>query len=613
MDIDMMKNVNCRTFAANMFAAACGALVLWALPVLAKPPAGYMNFDGLSKAVHELADSNPKCALDQIGTSRQGRSLFVLTLAADPAHAGTKPALLITAGLDARHRVGTETALRVARRLLADHADLLNDTTVYVIPCVNPDGAERNAGAVDYGHIGTMRVLDEDRDGVADEDGPQDLNGDGVITMMRRLDPPLDDKATLLPDPACPRLLKTADPEKGERAIYSVYLEGLDQDGDGKIAEDGPGQVDLDRNFMHRWPEHEMDAGPYQLSEPESLALAKFVLGHANIVEAITYGRHDNLINVPDGKGKDISGEAPRELDGEDVNWYKEMSKVFKDVTGQERAPQHDTAGSFEAWLYAQRGIPSFATVVWGRPDASKPKEEKKDEAGAENKAAESKNAESKSDGHADSAPAEHAKPQAAEGEKKKDGKKKDEAKPADAEAAAWLDYSDRDRHGEGFIEWKPFDHPTLGKVEIGGFVPGFQMNPPADQLDSIAERQTAFAAELIKRQPKLSTQGPEVKKLATGLYEVRFGVVNEGYLPTATAMARKTRSMKPTVIRISVPVENIVAGERVIREWGIGGSGERMSEHWIVRVDDGSPIEIEINNPQLGKQTITFNAEEKK
>jgi hypothetical protein len=539
--------------------------------------------------------------IEALTATGQGREVLMLTLSSDHANADHKPALLITAGLDARHTVGVQTAIGVARNLIENHADLLNDVTVYVIPCANPDGLARNSGAVNYGHIGTLGAVDEDRDGATDEDGPSDLNGDGFITVMRRIDPPLDDTATHLPDPAVPRLLKKADKEKGERAIYSVYIEGLDADGDGLIAEDGPGMVDLDKNFMHAWPEHDRDAGIIQLSEPESAAIAKFVIDHRNIVEAITFGRHDNLINVPDGKSMDLSGEAPKDLDEGDVGYYKEMSKLFKDLTGQERAPKpaEDTAGSLHAWLYAQRGIPSFATVVWGRPAATELKEEKKSEEGA-----------------ATQPDADDAKRQAdsedsqKSDDEKKESKKDDKPKPADEEAAEWLKYSDRDRNGEGFMDWKPFDHPTLGAVEIGGFVPGFQMNPPPDQLDTLAEKQTAFIVELIGRRPKLSIDGPTVKKLAGGLYEVRLGLINEGYLPTATAMARKARSIPPTVVRVSTPIENIVSGERVMRVWGVGGSGERWTSRWIIRVDDGSDITIDLVNPQLGDHSITVKAE---
>jgi hypothetical protein len=269
--------------------------ILLAAIVSTQPFAGYMNHAELTAAAHAMAEAHAACTVDVIGASRSGHGLLLITLAAAPDRADEQPALLITAGLDGRHLVGTETAVRVAQRLLSDYPALIEECTVYVLPRMNPDAAEANLSPVVTGHVGTFRVVDEDHDGAADEDGPVDLNGDGVITMMRRANPPLDDEATHGADAAEPRLLVKANAAKGETADYAVYTEGVDADGDGRIAEDPSGMVDLDRNFMHRWPEHEAGAGPYQLSEPESAALATFVLDHPNIVAALTFGRHDNL------------------------------------------------------------------------------------------------------------------------------------------------------------------------------------------------------------------------------------------------------------------------------------------------------------------------------
>lgn len=566
-------NTRCYRLALSLF------LALVPFGAAAEADDGYMDHASLQGAVNALASEYEQCSVDVIGSSRQGRGLFRLTLSDNPSEVDKRPALLIVAGIDGRHLVGTETAVGVARRLLANHGDLLDDVTVYVIPRVNPDGAQANLGAPNAGQRGSMRSVDEDRDGAADEDGPDDLNGDGLITLMRRADPPLDDNATHMTDPAAPRLLKKADSSKGERATYSVYTEGLDNDNDGQINEDGPGTIDLDRNFMHEWPEYALDAGPYQLSEPESRALAKFVLEHRNIVSAIVYGRHDNLINVPDGKGKDISGRGPKALDPGDVSLYKEIAKVFKELTGQERAPKENSDGSFHSWLYAQRGIPTFATVVWGRPEPSKPPEDEDEEKDEE--------AQDKPD------------------------EEEDAPKPANPEDAAWLTYSDRDREGAGFIEWQPFEHPTLGRVEIGGFVPGFRMNPPTGELDDLADKQTEFALAVLQRHPKLVLEGPEVSQLGAGLYEIRFGITNEGYLPTATAMARKARSIPPTVVRVSTPIEQVVAGERVSRSWGIDGTGGRITHRWIVLAAADEAVTIYVVNAQLGDQSITFTPSE--
>lgn len=710
------------------------------------------DFAALQLALQQLDDANAACAMSSLATTGEGRDVLMLTLAANADEADAKPAIMIVAGLDGRSRISVETALRIAGDLLRNHADVLKDTTFYIVPCANPDGYAFASRRLNADHAGNVHPVDGDRDGAADEDGPQDINGDGVITQMRRINPPLDDRATHMADPNEPRLLKRADAAKGEKAIYSLYVEGVDADDDGSIGEDGVGEVDLDRNFMHRYPEHAMDAGAMPLSEPESLALADFVIKRKNLVAVITYGRHDNLINVPDGRGTDVSGQGPRDLDGGDVEYYKEIARKYREITGQSRASGGDTAGSFQAWVYAQRGIPSFASTVWGRPDA---KEEPKTNAASAGDAnaktrdavsgdwsgsvnipemgdvpytftltlspdnaitgttttmgmtvklagtfdpatskakvtgdfggqeaaydltfkgdeltgtyamageslefgakraplATSSNASEAKPAPANESPNAPAAPAAAPQDAPQQGGPPtgrrgggrrggggppgggaggsggaqggggaavsggsggggETGKPEDAEGAAWLKYSDTLRNKEGFIDWQPFDHPTLGKVEIGGFVPGFQINPPAAELDALAAKQTLFIVDVLGRRPRVSVQGPDVTKLADGLYEVRLGVINDGYLPTATAMARKARSIFPSVVRISTPIDDIITGDRVTKTYGIGGSGDRATYRWIIRADNGSDVVIDITNPHLGDQHLTIKAE---
>src|SRR5205085_316615 len=118
-------------------------------------------------------------------------------------------------------------------------------------------------------------------------------------------------------------------------------------------------------------------------------------------------------------------------------------------------------------------------------------------------------------------------------------GPKQPEIKVDATEDKKWLEYSDKQRQGSGFIPWTPFKHPTLGDVEIGGFVPGFKQNPPADALPAIAEKQLAFLADLADRLPKVRVVNTIVKSPGAGLYEIEVFVANEGYLPTAMAMTR--------------------------------------------------------------------------
>ncbi len=608
---------------------------------------GYMNNQSLSDTIQSIASSSDHAWESTIGTSLDGSPIRLITLAGSADSATTKPAMLITAGIDGRYLAGTETATRIAQQILNDHSEILESMTIYIIPRVNPDGAHRNLNRLTMGHSGNNRLVDDDRDRSMNEDDSDDLNGDGLITMMRRLNPPIDDPATHLADPSDPRLNIEPDHKEDQRTSFTLYSEGLDNDGDGRINEDGFGSVDLDMNFMHRWDEHGTHAGRYPLSEPESMALAKFVLNHDNIVMAVTLGRHDNLINQPDSKAKDITGTAPKVIDSNDADLYKQTGELFKDATGFKYASKEDISGSFHAWLYAQRGIPSFAVNPWSRPE---PQSDDKDkDSGADSVES---NTESEPDfsgltpsGIGDISQetidelmaayeAENGEPvdnsmiasvtpemivgfaaqagivvqrvkisesldeEPAEVEKPKKKKKSEDAK--------WIEYFEQ-AGINGFVDWQPFDHPTLGEVEIGGFVPLSKINPPADQLDSISEKLTQFVVDLTANRPEISIVGPEIKELASGLYEVRISIVNHGKMPTSTSFSQTKHTIRPTVVRLSTEVDKILTGQRVSRIWGINAHGGHSDHRWIIRSDNIKSESITILDPRFGKQTLNL------
>ncbi|MHC5008597.1 MAG: M14 family metallopeptidase, partial [Planctomycetota bacterium] len=298
-------------FRLAAMALAIGAGGLPVARAQAEPdgePAKYGTHAELSTRVDRLVAAHPRaCTAESIGTSREGRAIWALRLALDQENdPDRRPAMLLAANIDGDHLVGCEVALAVAEGLLDLAAEgheaavaFLSEHTLYVVPRVNPDAAERFFIETRTGRKRNLRPDDRDRDGAIDEDPPNDLNGDGLITMMRVYDP---EKADLMPDPGEPRLDVEPDRDKGERAVYTLYVEGIDDDNDGEYDEDDVGGVDLNMNYMHGYREHADGAGPYPVSEPESLALLKFVLAHQNIAVVLTYGRHDNLSKPPDGK-----------------------------------------------------------------------------------------------------------------------------------------------------------------------------------------------------------------------------------------------------------------------------------------------------------------------
>ena len=331
-------------------------------------------------SISTIASSNNAVSVNTIGKSRNGQDIQVITISKGSLPHNDRPAILVVAGIDGDHLLGSEVAVDLIQELLGRDDNttesLLQSNTVYIIPQVNPDGAESYFSSVQHGQRRNIRPFDNDRDGLVDEDGGDDLNGDGYITMMRV--PDLE-KASQTSDPDSPRLDKKPDPLEGESASFIVYTEGLDNDEDGKFNEDSVGGVDLNKNFMHGYKYHSDGAGPWQLSEPETKALADFVLDHQNIAAIVVYGQHDTLSKPLKEGGKDDAG-APKTIDKADEKFYAKLSKIFVELTGLKNVEQPSWDGSFVAWAYAQYGVPAFSTPLWGLPDTKHESDKKKED-----------------------------------------------------------------------------------------------------------------------------------------------------------------------------------------------------------------------------------------
>ncbi len=566
----------------------------------------YQNFTALTATLQQLVQGHPDlCTLTSVGTSRGGRDLWALQLSTS-ASPGDAPAMLIAAGIDGTDVAGSSVAVDLAKRVIAamaDKASPWSELTVHILPRVNPDPMESYFATPQWEQANALRPWDDDRDGAIDEDGPQDLNGDGWITMMRVRDP----EATHLPDKDDERLLKKADRAVGDVPVFKIYTEGLDNDGDEEINEDPFGGVDLNRNFMHGYEEHTPGAGPYQLSEPESLALADFVLSHPRIAVCMVYGPHDNLINTPSGDKSDDARRAPKGLSKDDVAIYKEIGRIYGELTEIKSVPKRDSGGAFFAWCYAQFGVPTFATPVWTRPEPPKKESEEKegessDAASGDDDASETK-AESDTD-DADETADEEPSPRRGRrrGMGKKDDKKDKDASAELKEDRGWLKYSDEQRDGDGFVDWKPFTHPTLGEVEIGGFVPFFRNTPPAEALGDIVEKQWSFLGDLAGRLPKIEFGEVKVKALSPTVYEIETHLVNRGYFPYALKIGEQNRRVRPLVVTLQLEPDRILGGARLAKVSNLAGGDGVHKLRWVVQGAAGETIRITVASEKLGE-----------
>jgi len=621
----------------------------------------------MTATLQSLVKDNANIAkLVEVGKTRENRSIWAVEIMnAAGSTSPTRPALLVAANFEGDHLVGSELAVYMIDYLLNNYAtnpqvkQQIDTHAFYIIPRVNPDGAEFFFSTIKSDRKTNTSPMDDDNDGRIDENGPEDLNKDGFITLMRVKDP----KGPYMIHPEDPRLLKRADPQRGEVGAYRVYYEGLDKDNDGFIAEDGAGGADLNRNFMHKYPYFQPDAGRYMTSELESRAMMEYLIHHRNIAAILTFGESDNLIagrngdNAPaqtidlfnfaqqsmaesrrvgmfaagggrgfgmggrggggggggGGRGVDVQaaggrgaagataaapaaggrgggqgGQRPAEtINPGDTEYMQTMVDKYRELTGLRSNPAVRTpAGAFYEVGYYQFGVPSFSTPGWGLPPAVG--------GGARGGAA------------PDMAMAGSGRGMAAGGGRGAGtgAAATDGSAAFDLRLLRWMDAEKID----GFVNWTPFKHPTLGDVEIGGFKPYAMTNPPVAKIAELGKPHADFAVYLASLFPKIGVADFSAANLGGGLFRIKADVENKGFMPTSTAHGQVSRTVRATMVQLSIPQKDIVSGDAQTNNIPIlAGSSRRQSYQWIVKGKPGATVTLKVVAQKGGTDTATL------
>ena len=598
-----------------------------------------------------------------VGASRQDRKFDALRLSAGERKPG-RPAILVVANIDGPWVYTSGIALDHAQRLAEGYSsdakirNLLDTTTVYIVPRANPDAAEARFTKPRIEQRATGFGVDNDRDARNGEDPPSDVNDDGMITMLRIADP----QGEWLPDPTDPRAMIKADRRKGQRGVWKLMNEGRDLDHDKATGEDGELDAVVNQNFPQGWREHEPEAGRFATDEPEARALCDFVLAHKDIALVLTYGKQDNLVEKP----KSVADSAPRvklvppegTLES-DAEYYVEIGKRYKRITQNTTKGDNDDHGSFQAWCQMQRGLWCLNCALWTIPidDASAKKPEgpaggAKSESkapGASNaqsaapndKAKESPSEASKPSGSEASKPSgsEASKPSGSEAsqptgsaasqqpaseaskqspsEASKDSragasqdstgaKPKDDEKPTPSDDAKRLRWIDASGESWRFVPWKPFQHPELGPVEIGGFAPFGTIEPPDAERAKLAQSQFDFLLTLGDLLPRVRFESCTAKELYNGLWEIKAAIVNDSLLPVLSASARRTQAVRPVRVTMRVPSgAQIMAGNKQELVSDLAGSGGRKEFRWFVHGAPPAALSVEIDSDHAGSVQV--------
>jgi murein tripeptide amidase MpaA len=623
-----------------------------------------------------------------IGKSEGNTDLLVLRIAAtqkEEVNPDMRPAVFVSANLEGVHQVGTEAALMLIQKLLTKYGHeepisrLLKKNTVYVAPLLNPDAAQNYFSKVRWECRTNHKSTDDDTDGLEDEDGPDDLNKDGMITQMRVKDP----EGKWLPDPAEPRLMKEADPEKGETGLYKIYSEGIDNDGDGEYNEDPVGGISINRNFPHDFEYGIKKAGLWPVSAKESIALLEFLTSQNNIAMILNFSTENTILNlqqtgraqaaadkfkVPErfasflgldpekeytmqeliellkslniGGGIEIDeslvamflGLGPAmNIDRQDLPYIEAIQKDYKEALKKagldypEARAEGVGKGSFVAYSYFQYGVPVFSVDLWKVPEPKK--EPAKDALTVEKLKTMSSDeflglsdetitAFLKEQGAPANFKPEMVRKMVESGritpEKMAEMVEKMPKKPVTKEGehpeAYILQWADSTLEGKGFVDWTPFHHPSLGEVEIGGFVPFLKITPPPDRMKDTLSFHTDFYLELMGKLPELKIKSTQVESAGENLYRVTVYLTNEGWFPTSTSQGRRARTVWPIRIELE-PSDNqtIFSGRKITTIPFIDGSGDVEKVEWTIKGKKGSKAVLTVKSPRLGSITTSI------
>ena len=140
--------------------------------------------------------------------------------------------------------------------------------------------------------------------------------------------------------------------------------------------------------------------------------------------------------------------------------------------------------------------------------------------------------------------------------------------------------------NGTVFVDWHPFDHPTLGEVEIGGWIRTKNSPPEGPLVQKEAEMGNAYKIYMAGLTPKLKIK-TEIKTTneEAGIFQVDITVENNGYLPTALQQAQALSVAEPVVLGVE-PGENveIIFGEEMAKIGHINGNSESETISYVLR-----------------------------
>jgi murein tripeptide amidase MpaA len=532
-------------------------------------------------------------SVESCGSSHEGRQIWVATVTSQThGRHDTKPAIWLDGNIHSVELTASTVCLYQLHQLVTGYGDdpeithLLNTRTFYICPRVNPDGAEAALADSPRFVRSSMRLYPfeyEPLDGL----DPQDVDGDGRILFMRVPDP----KGHWTPHPDDPRLMVRRDPASYEGDFYRLYREGRIRNFDGaKVVHNAPAEgLDLNRNFPANWaPEgKQQGAGSAPLSEPETRAVGDFIVAHPNIFLAIAGHTFSGVLLRASTQVADTS------LPAGDLAVYEAMGRKGTELTGYPAIsvfhdfkydPSETLHGGMD-WLYEHLGIFWWTPEYWAPHRA----------AGVDVN-------------HYFKWFLEH---------------------PAEDDLKM-LRWADEASARDLYVDWYAFDHPELGRVELGGWdiLHSFH-NPPPELLEKEVALFPPWLNWMALLSPLLEIDKLTADHAGGDVYKLRAVVDNAGYLPTSGSFkAVDNKAVGNVIVELRLPDNARLLHGKLREDVGqlhgrslipatqvfIGTGfmpGDRMDDRavleWVLCAPGGSVVELVASHPRSGRASASI------
>jgi len=532
---------------------ACLAIVAVFFTSTSLAQTSYRDYKSIKAAAESLSTKyQTLCTVKTLAKTPGGKDIIVLSVGT--GERDQKPGIAIFGTVEGNYLAGREIAMGFAESLLKDSESqevkkLLEKVTFYIFPDINPDATEQYFAPLKYERSTNSLTTDNDRDFKSDEDQYEDLNNDGLITLIRIADP----SGSYIESPDDKRIMVTADLSKGQTGSYLVYSEGIDNDQDGKYNEDGPGGVNINRNFSYNFEEYGLNTGYHAMSEFESKAIADFMFDHYNIYLTLAFGPQDNLgqplkasekqndpapaVQMDNARGftggagrgftREISDRRLTSITKKDEVINKLVSDKYHEITGAKGNPQNVQApGNLMEWAYFHYGRYSFSTPGWWFPsDKGKSNE------------------------------------------------------------ASFLAFAAKNKLNEVFVPWTEIKHPDFPgkKVEVGGIKPFALYNPPADTLAAVVSANGMFIRKLAEMHPELEYLDQKIESAGDNIYRLTLKVHNKGIFATMAEVGLSNQWTR--LMRITVEPgkgQTLISGQKIQRIPRLDGGGSTEFS-WLI------------------------------